>query len=147
MGNLLHNRLFLVQLGILATGLALLVLLGHILLGGYLRDSQLAIMPATTASRAEQLGTILRYKELLIQRLATDEAVERFLYSENPKEIEPLIEKFIPEFAAVVLLDERGAPYFGPLPADAAVPELDPDLVQRLLWQPNRPWQFYLHFF
>ena len=139
MKSLLKSRLFLVQTAVLVTGLGLLLFFAHRLLGAYLQESQLANMPATTMSRAAQFGTILRYKALLLQRLATDEAVARFLLSGNPREIEPLIEKFIPEFSAIVLLDEQGQPRFGPLPAAADIPLPDADLVQRILWQPNRP--------
>ncbi len=135
----LANRLFLAQAAVLVAGLGVLLFTAHRLLGTYLQESQLANIPATTMSRAEQFGTILRYKELILQRLATDEAVDRFLYSGNPRDIEPLLQGFIPEFSAIVLLDEEGRPRFGPLPADATPPLPDADLVQRILWQPNRP--------
>jgi len=138
--QLLRNRLFIFQFAVLVVGIGAIIGIGYTLLDSYLRDTQLSGMPETTASRAQQLATILRYKELLLQRLATDEAVGRFIFSDNPKDIQPLFEKFIPEFKYIELLNDKNEREFGIVPVDVIPPEVNRDLLQQLLWRPNRPF-------
>ncbi len=136
----LRNRLVALQLAVLIVGIGTIVGAGYTLLDRYLRETQLSGMPETTASRAQQLATILRYKELLLQRLATDEAVERFTFSGNPKDLQPLFEKFVPEFKYIELINDEDEREFGIVPAEVTPPVMTESLLQRLLWRPNRPF-------